>query len=111
MVIVIAGYLLVAIQWTHPVGKPYRATLIQGNIPQQLRWSEAYLDETLQTYQNLTEQHWDSDIIVWPEGAIPLPMAQAENFIQAISKAAKQHHTTWITGIPIAEPGHTINER
>jgi apolipoprotein N-acyltransferase len=50
-----------------------QVSLIQGNIDQAHKWDPAYTNETLATYQSLTvkaaQDH--SDLIVWPETAVP----------------------------------------
>ena len=75
----LSGAALSQINWTHPVGKPLKVSLIQGNIPQELKWSADYLQTTLDTYVHLTAANWQSDVIIWPEGAIPLPIPKQIN--------------------------------
>ena len=85
--------------WLQKSGDAISVSLVQGNIPQQLKWSPDHINKTLQTYTQLTETHWDSDIIVWPEAAIPLPQDMAQDFLNSLDAKAKQHQTTLITGI------------
>jgi len=92
---------LATIQWTHPIGKPLRVSLIQGNIPQSLKWEPDHVQNILMRYRDLTATHWSSDIIVWPEAAVPIPKQTAQTFLHMISRHAKWHHSTVITGIPI----------
>lgn len=91
------------IDWTKPQGEPIKVSLVQGNIPQQLKWDPEYLQSTLQSYYQLTQAHWDSEIIVWPEAAVPMLLQDAKNFLNTLDIAAKQHHTAFITGIPIQD--------
>lgn len=99
----VAGFLLVSVQWTKPIGQPVKTSLIQGNIPQQMKWDPAYLQMILERYSQLTQNHWDSRIIIWPEAAIPLLQNEAQGFLDPIEQAAKNHHTAFITGIPIKD--------
>jgi apolipoprotein N-acyltransferase len=92
------------VTWTQPYKKPVRVSLIQGNIPQEVKWSPDNLKPTLDRYQSLTMPHWDSDIIIWPEGAIPVPLQYATTYIDKINDIAKSHNTTFITGIPVKAP-------
>lgn len=94
------GYFLVPIQWTQTYGKLLQVSLVQGNIPQEMKWNPDHLMPTLNTYLTLTKPHWNSQIIVWPEAAIPLPLQSAEKFIADLSKQAKEQHVTLLTGIP-----------
>lgn len=99
----LAGLALSKIEWTKPTGNPIQVSLIQGNIPQELKWDREYLETTLNRYYELTQQHWDSRIIIWPEAAIPLLQKDAQSFIDKLDEAAKQHNTTVVTGIPIQD--------
>ena len=59
-------------------GKVYQAALIQGNIPQDRKWDAAFVNETMFRYARLsTESAKGSDIIIWPEAAIPFFLARA----------------------------------
>ena len=71
-VLIISGWLLkpVIAARTTPL-KPIKVALIQGNIPNVKKWNPAFFLSILSTYKTLTEQHWGSKLIIWPEGAIP----------------------------------------
>lgn len=99
----LAGFALSSITWTTPFGKPIQISLIQGNIPQNLKWTWGELTPTLQSYQKQTEQHWDSNIIIWPEAAVPIPLHDALDYLHTLHLEAKKHHTALITGIPIED--------
>jgi apolipoprotein N-acyltransferase len=92
---------LTFIKWTKPLGNPIQVSLIQGNIPQELKWEPDQLQHTLDRYAALTQAHWDSKIIIWPEDAVPLPLQSATRFISQLDTAAKQHHVTIMMGIPV----------
>lgn len=73
--------------------------LIQGNIEQSLRWQPEMEWPTMQKYLQLTEPHWDADIIVWPEAAIPRLEAQAIPYLQTLDELASSNHVGLVTGI------------
>ena len=88
-------------QWTKPKGTPdLSVSLIQGNIPQDLKWLTEFQIETLKIYATLTRSEWGSDIVLWPESSIPMFQDEAVGFISEMVKMAKATNTTWITGIP-----------
>ncbi|MEE9451206.1 MAG: apolipoprotein N-acyltransferase [Gammaproteobacteria bacterium] len=89
------------VQWTQTKGQPIQVSLVQGNIPQQLKWSQDYIDTTLEKYAKLTQPHWNSQIIVWPEAAIPLPLHAAQSFVDLLDEKAKENGAVFITGLPI----------
>ncbi len=76
------------LHWTEPHGEPIRVSLVQGNIPQDIKWLPSMQAPTLELYLGLTERHWDSDLIVWPESAVPLFLHEARPFIDALASQA-----------------------
>lgn len=94
---------LMKIQWTQPSNnKWYSVVLVQGNIPQELKWDAAYLDHTLRTYVDLTRPHWRSDIIIWPESAIPIAYQYVQEFIASLDSQAHHHAAALMVGLPMA---------
>ncbi len=88
-------------QWTKPKGTPdLSVSLIQGNIPQDLKWLTEYQVETLKIYAALTSTEWGRDLVLWPESSIPMFQTEAFGFINEMVKMAKATDTTWVTGIP-----------
>ena len=70
-VILVAGASLRSIAWTHPQGSPFSVSLVQGNIPQDIKFNPAVLHETLNTYRNLVMQS-PAKLTVLPETAFPM---------------------------------------
>jgi len=73
--IVTAGALLGRIAWSEPVGEPLRVSLLQGNVPQGIKWDPKRLSLSLDTYLRLAEAH-PAPLIVLPETALPLFLDQ-----------------------------------
>jgi len=57
-----AGYALQQVDWTEATGAPLKVTMVQGNIPQQLKWRRDQRSNIFNTYWRETSQHWDSDV-------------------------------------------------
>lgn len=93
--------ILIPIQWTQPIGTPLRISLVQGNIPQSSKWEPQQAAASLDIYQRLTNEHWNSDLIVWPESAITFLLPDAINYLRDLDSTAKQHQTAILSGIPI----------
>ncbi len=104
IVLFVAGIRLATISWTQDDGKAVTVTMIQGDIPQDLKWSESHIKPTIKLYNKLTSAHWDSDIIIWPEAALPVPLPQAQAFVDELSKTAKRHNTAVVMGLPVQVP-------
>jgi len=104
-IIWIAGGLFCLIPWTVPQGEPLTVSLVQGNIPQSIKWSPEHLQLSLDRYTDLTQPLWGkSHIIIWPEASVPLPLQNAEEFINALDDKAKESGSALILGIPIRTP-------
>src|SRR5690606_22371648 len=80
--------------------KPLTVSLIQGNIPQDLKWLTEYQVKTLLIYANLSKTEWGRDLIVWPESSIPMFQTDIEAFLEAMKVQAEKSGTAWVTGIP-----------
>ena len=87
--------------WTKPIGNPIKASLIQGNIPQTIKWDASYVMKNINVYKNLTFENLSSQLIVWPEGAFPIYAQDAKKFIQQLGALAKKNHSNIIFGVPI----------
>lgn len=96
------GFFLQSLEWTTSIGNAISVALIQGNIPQDQKWLPQNKINTLLNYQQLTEQHWDKDIIIWPESAIPAYLSQVkDNYLTPLSIKATEHNTDLIVGLPV----------
>jgi apolipoprotein N-acyltransferase len=95
---------LSGIEWTRPAGVPLRATVVQANIQQSVKWDPDARMPTLRTYVELTRTHWSSDIIVWPETAVPdfLSRVQAV-FIDPLAQEARESKTELVVGVPVID--------
>ena len=65
------GGMLRLMDWTQPVGSPVTVSLLQGNVPQSLKWDPKRLPLSVDTYLKLARAH-PATLAVLPETAIPL---------------------------------------
>ncbi|ALM51780.1 apolipoprotein N-acyltransferase [Halomonas huangheensis] len=91
--------------WTAANGEPLRVSLLQGNLPQLIKWTPEGQRQAVNTYLNMTgelDQRQASepqpDIVIWPEAALPMFEDQAEPIL-ARAQAALSPDTALITGI------------
>jgi len=76
VLVVVAAWLTPPLQQAE--GTSRRAALVQASIPQDVKWDRAFLNETMQRYERLSyEAAGKSDIIVWPEAAVPFFLSRA----------------------------------
>ncbi len=96
----LGGMALQNIDWTEAVPGSLKVTLIQGNIPQQIKWRRDQRQNIFNTYWRETVKYWDSDLIVWPETALPGQSGEIEEqVLQPMQQAAIQQNTPIITGL------------
>ena len=96
------GALLAQVEWTRPTGEPLSVAMVQADIEQSRKWDPAHIDYTLATYRNMSYAlPANTDIIVWPETAVPVLSSSALPFVQGIAANLAQQGTTLITGIPV----------
>ena len=86
-------------QWTTPVSEPTRVALLQGNLPQLLKWTPEGQRTAANTYSELTREVADeTDLIVWPETALPMIDSQARPVLERVQSNLPPE-TALITGI------------
>jgi apolipoprotein N-acyltransferase len=78
--------------------------VLQGNVEQAVKWNPDGLLPTLQTYLQLTRDHLDSDLIVWPETAIPEFLHSVEQpLLKPLGETARARGAEIVIGVPIME--------
>ncbi len=95
----LVGGLLLRVEWTEPAGAPLQATIIQAGIPQDQKWQAAMLEPTLRYYRRETLAAADSDIVLWPEVAVPSLDDLMEAFIRQVDIDAGNAGQSIIFGI------------
>jgi apolipoprotein N-acyltransferase len=95
------GMALKLVEWSKPAGPSLSIALVQGDTPQATKWSQYYQDQILNTYQKLNQEALGSQLIFWPEAAIPALPEQVPNFIKQLTQSVKQHNTALMLGIPL----------
>lgn len=96
------GAALSFIPWTQTTGKPLKVSLVQGNIEQSTKWSPDHIQQSIDRYINLTKPLWkNSDIIVWPEAAIPKSLQATTDTINELDMIARSTNTQLVLGIPV----------
>lgn len=98
-VIVSSSILAGHVNWTETNGAELNVALVQGAIPQKLKWKAEQREKTYEIYSGLSEPYWSSDLIIWPETAIPSLYHLADDFISRISDRKKNTDTLFMSGL------------
>jgi apolipoprotein N-acyltransferase len=98
VVVWILGFALWGREWTQPTGKPVTVAVVQGAVPQEMKWDQAQFEATLELYRNLTRPHLGAGIIVWPESALAAPVDMLGGFLGPQWDAAKRSGSTLVLG-------------
>jgi len=94
------GWALQQVAWTRPAGAPVQVSLLQGNIPQDLKWREDHVRTTLESYRNLAAAS-DSRLIILPETALPLFLQYVPpDYLQQLAAHARKNHGDILIGVP-----------
>jgi len=105
----IGGAVLGAIPWTEADGVPVRSTIVQGGISQDRKWLPEQRQPTLSFFRNATRDVPDSELVVWPEVAIPAVVDQVTGYIDTLQADVRNNDQTLIFGIleRVQERGET----
>jgi apolipoprotein N-acyltransferase len=95
----IAGAALKGIEWTQPSGKPVEVAIVQGAIPQDLKWLESNRETTLELYADLTRKALGTPIIVLPESALPDLANNIQDYLVALWKEAHRSGSALVMGM------------
>jgi len=95
----LVGLGLERVDWTHPGGKPVSVAVIQGSISQDQKWLDSNQDNILDLYQQLTEKVLGTQLIVWPESAVPDLANNQLPYIEKLYRETRAHNTGLVFGI------------
>ena len=93
------GWGLSQITWTTPVGAPFNASLLQGNVAQDQKWRAERVRPTLEIYRLLTESA-PGKLIILPETALPLFLEQVpQDYLAALAASARARDGDILIGV------------
>jgi apolipoprotein N-acyltransferase len=100
----LAGIGLFRVEWTRGEGEPLSAAVLQANVRQSVKWDPESRFPTLRAYVELTRESYGSDVIVWPETAVPDFLERVrEPFIEPLSREAREAGAELVIGVPVLD--------
>ena len=95
-----AGWVCGIYNWTRPTHGQISVALVQGDVPQSVKWHPELQQYAMRQYSSLTEPLWGSSIIVWPETAIPALYRNLHGYMQRLAERARQSGSDLYVGLP-----------
>jgi apolipoprotein N-acyltransferase len=92
--------------WTTPAGPALTVAAIQGNVAQSMKWDPDQLNAQLALYRDMSFSTKRTDLLIWPETAVPVLKESAEGYLAMMGKFAAERNTALITGVPIRQEVH-----
>ncbi len=100
----LGGHWLKSMAWTVPAGVPLQVRLVQGNIPQDLKFIPGRFESTVERYLGLSEGP-PAHLILLPETALPRMLhAIPREVLDRFDLLARRQGATLITGVPRTGP-------
>src|SRR5690606_34563720 len=93
------GLALRNVPWTTPAGPARSVAILQGAIPQDMKWQLSNQQNILDTYDRLHREALGADLVVWPESALPDYANFLSSYISAVWSAARQEGSDVVMGV------------
>lgn len=95
-----SGYALQQLDWTAPEGEPIVVSLLQGNIPQEMKWRDDKIEATLEKYRRLVDSS-NARLIVLPETALPLFLHDVpQYYLNGFASHSRSNGGDVLIGVP-----------
>jgi apolipoprotein N-acyltransferase len=78
-----------------------RVAVLQGNIDQSVKWSEAWADNILANYEDLSREAASrgAEVIVWPESSVPGYVDVDPALRRRLAELARETGATFVLGV------------
>ncbi len=82
---------------------PLKIAVVQGNIPQEEKWDEAFQQSIVERYERLTHEaaRHHPQLIVWPETSVPGYVGLDAQMTMQIKQLAQSIQTPLLVGAPM----------
>ena len=105
-----AGYLLSSVQWTQPTGGARKVAIYQPNIALEDTWDRNNAPVLLNDFLDHAKAYApSSDLVVWPEGALPFYFDQAPGYMAELRRIAHSNEGSIVTGMPTRAGNRRFN--
>ena len=96
----LAGWGLKQVEWTEPQGAPLSVSLLQGNVPQEMKWRPEKAVETLDLYRGLALKS-RARLTIMPETALPMFIDEVPRaYFEQLAAHANELGGDVVLGVP-----------
>ncbi len=109
--LVLASFALKGLEFSAPTGERLAVRLVQGNIPQSMKFSRDRLNHALDLYSDMSTQASlsDIDLVVWPETAIPTHYDRVESALEPFATYMQEQGVDVLSGVFVREGDDVYN--
>ena len=102
----VMGWGLTAMTWVEPAGNAFNVALLQGNVPQEIKWLRSFQRINNKMYLEMTKEQAGADLVIWPETSIPaFYHGIQESLMKDLREEATTHQTDIVVGLPVMLDG------
>ena len=103
ILVVAAGIGLKPVQWTAPHGQPLQVRLLQGNVPQEMKFEYGQVQAALAMYREAITAE-PADLVATPETALPMLAQRLPlDYLPSLQEFAQRSGTHIALGIPFSD--------
>lgn len=95
----VGGRLLQPLEWTSASGAPVTVAVLQGAVPQSIKWLISNRDPTRDLYHELNTQALGAQLILWPEAAVTELANQIPQYLGQVYSESRAHGSDVVMGI------------
>jgi apolipoprotein N-acyltransferase len=103
------AFALGRVTWTQPFGRPITVAVVQGAFTPDEKWLSENLKTTLDLYQDKTRGLLGTDLIVWPEAAVPGYFSELIPFFETMYAETSAKGSALMTGVLREDRGNYYN--
>lgn len=91
--------------------KAVKISVVQGNIPQELKWNPLSKDYILKKYLSISGSASKDrpDLIIWPEASLPVVLEEEPLFLESLKELTKETNALLLFGAVTEQKGRYYN--
>ena len=92
LIIIGSSFFIRPIEWTERVDKEFSVALVQGAVAQEKKWLTTEFIRTLTLYRNSLLNLENTNLVIWPEVAIPAYAENVKGYLDELESILKQQN-------------------